>query len=138
MKVTLRDVQASVASWTVRLKKLLDPPLTADAQPLEIREWILDAIEQRAVPAGAGQRVLAHNQISVTVLAPTQSDRLTLQAVLADLQDATVSRLREVRCQAEREVPRHCHASNFPLSEKLREMLAKESFPALLQTLRDI
>jgi len=99
MKVTLRDVHTSVTSWAGRLKKWLDPPLTADAQPLEIREWILDAIEQRAVPAGAGQRVLAHNQISVTVLAPTPNDRLTLQAVLADLQDATVSRLREVRCQ---------------------------------------
>jgi FHA domain len=95
----LRDVQTSFASWVVRLKKVLDPPLAADAQPLEIREGIVDAIEQRAVPAGRGQRVLAHNQISVTVLAPTHDDRLTLQAVLADLQDAVVNRLREIRCQ---------------------------------------
>ena len=99
VKITLRDVQTSFESWVVRLKQLLDPPLTADAQPLEIREGIVDAIEQRAVPAGGGQRVLAHNQISVTVLAPTHDDRLTLQAVLADLQDAVVSRLREIRCQ---------------------------------------
>ena len=99
MKITLRDVQTSFESWVVRLKKWLDPPLTADAQPLEIREGIVDAIELRAVPAGGGQRVLAHNQISVTVLAPTHDDRLTLQAVLADLQDAVVSRLREIRCQ---------------------------------------
>jgi hypothetical protein len=99
MKVTLRDVQTSVESWVVRLKKLFDPPLTAGAQPLEIRESIVEAIEQRAVPAGGGQRVLAHNQIAVTVLAPTPDDRLTLQAVLADLQDAVVTRLREIRCQ---------------------------------------
>ena len=99
MKITLHDVQTSFESWLVRLKKLLDPPLAADAQPLEIREAIVDAIEQRAVPAGGGQRVLAHNHISVTVLAPTQHNRLTLQAVLADLQDAAVSRLREIRCQ---------------------------------------
>lgn len=99
MKITLRDVQTSFGSWVVRLTKLLDPPLTADAQPLEIREGIVDAIEQRAVPSGGGQHVLAHNQISVTVLAPTHDDRLTLQAVLADLQDAVVSRLREIRCQ---------------------------------------
>jgi hypothetical protein len=99
MKIALRDVHTSFASWFVRLKRLLDPPLTADAQPLEIREGIVDAIEQRTVPAGGGQRVLAHNQIAVTVLAPTQDDRLTLQAVLADLQDAVVSRLGEIRCQ---------------------------------------
>jgi hypothetical protein len=99
VKITLRGVQTSFESWVVRLKQALDPPLTADAQPLEIREGILDAIEQRAVPSGGGQRVLAHNQISVTVLAPTHDDRLTLQAVLADLQAAVVSRLREIRCQ---------------------------------------
>jgi hypothetical protein len=99
VKITLRDVQTSLASWVVRLKKWLDPPLTADAQPLEIREAILDAIEQRALPAGGGQRVLAHNQISVTVLAPTQDDRLSLQAVLADLQESVVNRLGEIRCQ---------------------------------------
>lgn len=99
MKITLGDVQSSVASGIVRLKRWLDPPLTADAQPLEIRESIVDAIEQRAVPAGGGQRVLAHNQISVTVLVSTQDERLTMRAVLADLQDAVVSRLREIRCQ---------------------------------------
>ncbi len=99
MKITLRDVQTSFESWVVRVKKLIDPPLAADAQPLEIREAIVDAIEQGAVPAGGGQRVLAHNHISVTVLAPTQNDRLTLQAVLADLQDGVVSRLLEIRCQ---------------------------------------
>jgi hypothetical protein len=99
MKITLRDVQTSFGSWLVRVKQALDPPLTADAQPLEIREAIVDAIEQRAVPSGGGQRVLAHNQISVTLLAPTHDDRLALQAVLADLQEAVVSRLREIRCQ---------------------------------------
>jgi pSer/pThr/pTyr-binding forkhead associated (FHA) protein len=99
MKITLRDVQTSFESWLVRLRQVLDPPLTADAQPLEIREGIVDAIEQRAVPSGGGQRVLAHNQISVTVLAPTHDDRLALQAVLGDLQNAVVSRLREIRCQ---------------------------------------
>lgn len=99
MKITLRDVQTSFDSWAVRLKQLLDPPLTADAPPLEIREGIVGAIEQRAVPCGGGQRVLAHNRISVTVLAPTHDDRLALQAVLRDLQDAVLSRLREIRCQ---------------------------------------
>ena len=99
VKITLREIQTSFESWALRLKELLDPPLAADAQPLEIREAIVDAIEQRAVPAGEGRRVLAHNQIAVTILAATQDDRVTLQAVLADLQEAVVTRLREIRCQ---------------------------------------
>ena len=99
MNITVRQVQTSFGTWLGRLKEWLDPPLTADAQPLEIREAIVDAIEQRAVPAGDGQRVLAHNQIAVTLLAPTHDDRLTLQAVLGDLQEAVATRLREIRCQ---------------------------------------
>jgi hypothetical protein len=99
VKITFRDVRTSFESWLASVRKLLDPPLAADAEPLEIREGIVDAIEQRAVPSGGGQRVLAHNHVSVTVLAPTHDDRLTLQAVLADLEDEVVSRLREIRCQ---------------------------------------
>jgi hypothetical protein len=97
--MTLRDVQTSLGTWMGRLRQALDPPLSADAQPLEIREAILDAIEQRVVPAGGGQRLLTHNQIAVTVLVPSPEDRLALGAVLADLADAVASRLREVRCQ---------------------------------------
>lgn len=99
MKLAFRDVQTTVAGWVVRLQRALDPPLAADAQPLEIRQAIVEAIEQRALPSGGGQRVLAHNQVSVTVLAPSPDDRLALQAVLADLSEAVVNRLREIRCQ---------------------------------------
>jgi hypothetical protein len=99
MKIKFRDVQTSLGSWVGRVKQLIDPPLSADAQPLEIKEAIIDAIEQRAVPAGEGNRVLPHNQIAVTVLAPTADDRLALQAVLANLQETLVNRLAEVRCE---------------------------------------
>lgn len=99
MKQALRDVQTTVVSWVGRLQRAIDPPLSADAQPLEIRQAIVEAIEQRALPSGGGQRVLAHNQVSVTVLAPTPDHRLALQAVLADLQPAVEARLREIRCQ---------------------------------------
>lgn len=97
--MTLRDVQTSFAAWTGRVKQWLDPPLTEGAEPLEIRQAVLDAIERHAIAAGSGQRVLAHNRIAVTVLAPTPDDRLALQAVLADLQSAAAARLREIRCQ---------------------------------------
>jgi hypothetical protein len=99
VKMKLRDVQTSLGTWMGRLKQALDPPLTADAPPLEVREAILDAVEQRIVPAGGGQRVLAHNQIAVTVLVPSPDDRLALGAVLGNLSEAVVNRLREVRCQ---------------------------------------
>jgi hypothetical protein len=82
-----------------RVQRALDPPLGHDAQPLEIRETIIEAIAARALPSGRGQRVLAHNTCAVTVLAPTPDDRSALQAVLADLSTAVLHRLREIRCQ---------------------------------------
>ena len=99
MKLAFRDVQARVSSWVGRVQRALDPPLGPDAQPLEIRETVIEAIAARALPAGGGQRVLAHNTFSVNVLAPTPDDRLALQAVLADLSTAVLGRLREIRCQ---------------------------------------
>jgi hypothetical protein len=97
--MAFREVQTAVASWVDRLQRAIDPPLAADAKPLEIRERILDAVAERALPSGSGQRVLAHNTIAVSVLAPTPDERLALQAVLADLPAAIAERLREIRCQ---------------------------------------
>jgi FHA domain len=138
VKITLHQVQTSFESWLGRLKQWLDPPLTADAQPLEIREAIVDAIEQRALPAGGGLRVLAHNQIAVTVLAPTPDDRHALQAVLANLQEAVATRLREIRCQIPNGFTVAVHYTRRPrpgwTSEQrlLVEYAARESATALV------
>jgi hypothetical protein len=99
VKLAFRDVQTKVTSWMGRVQRALDPPLGPDAQPLEIREAIIEAIVARSLPAGGGRRVLAHNSYSVSVLAPTPDDRTALQAVLAGLEAAVLARLREIRCQ---------------------------------------
>lgn len=94
----LDGVQHTVRSAVTRLKRWLDPPLDADARPLEIREGILDRLETRVEPAGGGRRILPHNHVSVTVLATSRDARENLQVVLAGLEAAARARLAETRC----------------------------------------
>jgi hypothetical protein len=89
---------AMARSAAARLRGWFDPPLDADARPLEIRSAILDRIEQRLEPTEAGRRVLPGNRILVSLLAGDRSARALLDATLTDL-DATIqARLRELRC----------------------------------------
>jgi hypothetical protein len=81
-----------------RVQLWFDPPLDHEAAPLEIREAIIDAIEQRVESAGAGRRVLPYNQITVTMLAADKASRARLQAALVDLQESIAARLTELRC----------------------------------------
>ena len=99
MKNLLRQAEQTVRTGVLRLKTWFDPPLAADARPLEIREAIIDDVEQHAEPVGQGRRVLPHNHVSVSVLAGERDDRVRLQAALEDLRDAICARLTEIRCQ---------------------------------------
>jgi hypothetical protein len=81
-----------------RLKTWFDPPLDADATPLEIREAVIDDVERHAAAAAAGRRVLPHNHVTVAVLAAGRDDRAALEAALADVSEAIRARLREIRC----------------------------------------
>jgi hypothetical protein len=98
MKEHLTRAEDLVRGAVDRLRTWFDPPLEADARPLEIREGIIEDIEQRAEPAGGGRRVLPYNHVTVTVLTPSRHDRIRLQATLIDLEDAVRTRLRELRC----------------------------------------
>lgn len=82
-----------------RVRAWFNPPLGADARPLEVREAILDRIEARVEPAGDGRRVLPFDRISVAVVAPDRETRTALEAALGDLEQAGVSRLAEIKCQ---------------------------------------
>jgi hypothetical protein len=81
-----------------RVQELFDPPLDGEAAPLEVREAIIEEIEQRAEPAGAGRRVLPYNRLTVSLLAADKPSRARLQAALAGLQESIVARLTEIRC----------------------------------------
>jgi hypothetical protein len=81
-----------------RVQQWFDPPLDREAAPLEVREAIIEDIEQHAESAGAGRRVLPYNRVIVTMLAPDKPSRARLQAALTGLQESVVARLTELRC----------------------------------------
>jgi len=81
------------------VRRVVDPPLTADARPLDIKRAIVEAVEQRVEPAGGGRRVLPGDRVQVTVLAESAEQRRAVAAVLVDVEDAIRSRLLELQCQ---------------------------------------
>ena len=91
-------VDGALRSAVQRVQVWFDPPLDGEAKPLEIREAIIEDIEQRVESAGAGRRVLPYNRVTVTVLAADKPSRARLQAALAGLQESVAARLSEIRC----------------------------------------
>jgi pSer/pThr/pTyr-binding forkhead associated (FHA) protein len=91
-------VDGAMRSAVHRVQTWFDPPLDGAARPLEIREAIIENIEQRVEPAGGGRRVLPYNHVTITVLAADKPARARLQAALAGLQQSVVERLTEIRC----------------------------------------
>jgi hypothetical protein len=85
-------------SAAARLRAWFEPPLEDDARPLEIRNAVLDRVEQLAEPAAAGRRVLPRNRMVVTLLAQDENARDLLRVALTDLEDAIGARLAELRC----------------------------------------
>ncbi len=91
-------VDGALRAAVQRVQLWFDPPLDREAAPLEVREAIIEDIEQRVESAGAGRRVLPYNRITVTMLAADKPSRARLQAALAGLQESIVARLTEIRC----------------------------------------
>lgn len=91
-------VDAAVRATVERVHQWFEPPLDREAAPIEIREAIVEDIEQRVESAGADRRVLPYNRITVTILAPDKPSRLRLQAALAGVQESVTARLAEIRC----------------------------------------
>jgi hypothetical protein len=85
------------------VRRAVDPPLDADARPIDVKRAIVEAVEQQAEPAGGGRRVLAGDSVQVKVLAEDADARRGLEAVLADVREAIVGRLTELRCEVSRQ-----------------------------------
>jgi len=81
------------------VKTILDGSLSPDAQPLEIRRAVVDAIEGKVEPVGAGRRVLPYSRLLVRLLAPETVEKAALAAAFADLDAKVRERLSEVRCE---------------------------------------
>jgi hypothetical protein len=94
----IKRVEDAVRGAAETTRTWFDPPLTSEAEPLEIREAIVDDVEQRVEPIDSGRRVLPFNRVSVVVLAPQKADRARLEAALGGLRDAIRARLGELQC----------------------------------------
>ena len=98
MNEILTRVDGALRAAVLRVQQWFDPPLDHEAAPLEIREAVIDDVEQHVESAGAGRRVLPYNRITATVLAPDKPARARLQAALSGLQESIAGRLTELRC----------------------------------------
>lgn len=98
MNELLTRVDGALRAAVQRVQLWFDPPLDREAAPLEVREAIVEDVEQRVESVGAGRRVLPYNRITVTLLAADKPSRARLQAALAGLQESIVARLTEIRC----------------------------------------
>lgn len=97
MTISLDAWSLSARRTLTRIRSWFEPPLDADAQPLEIRDAIVERIEQAVEPDG-GRRVLRHNHVTVTVLAAGKDERAGLRTVLQSLDRRVRARLAEIRC----------------------------------------
>lgn len=98
MNEILTRMDGALRAAVLRVQQWFDPPLDHQAAPLEIREAIIDDVEQHVEPAGAGRRVLPYNRITATILASDKPARTRLQAALSGLQESVAARLTELRC----------------------------------------
>jgi hypothetical protein len=85
------------AGAIARVQTWFDPPLGADARPLELRKAIIDDAALRVEPAGGGQRVFPFTHLSVTVLAESAERRAALEGALLGLEEAIEGRVIELR-----------------------------------------
>ena len=91
-----RELSRTVAG---RIRRAVDPPLPSDATPLELRHFIVEAIESRVQPAGGGRRLMPDTLAEVRIVAPDAAAQRLLKAALDDVHTAVLARLKELRCE---------------------------------------
>ena len=82
-----------------RLRRAVDPPLASDAAPLEIRHFIIEAIESRVQPSGGGRRKLPDALVDVKIVAADPAAQRALRTALDDVQSGVLERLKELNCE---------------------------------------
>jgi pSer/pThr/pTyr-binding forkhead associated (FHA) protein len=80
------------------VKQLIAGPLGPDANPLELRAAVLDALEKKVAPMGRGRRMFPYDHIDVQVLTLATADRPALELAFADFDARLRERLQELRC----------------------------------------
>ena len=98
MKEKLRQLSGVIKGAAETTKTWFDPPLTSDAEPLEIREAIIEDVALHVEPVDGGRRMLPFNRVSVVVLAPNKMEKARLEGALGGLRDGVRKRLAEIQC----------------------------------------
>ena len=103
----MNDYLRRTADWmtttVARARAIVDPPLDADARPIEVRAHLLDDIAAMAEPSGSGRRVFPYAEVLATIVAENDGRQAALDTALADIEADVRRRLDELRC--ERRVP---------------------------------
>lgn len=99
MKELIDRARQLSRTLAVGIRRTVDPPLDAEATPLDLGLAVLEAIERRVQPAGKGRRVLPDHAVRVRVLAADAAEERALRTVLDSVREAAIARLRELRCE---------------------------------------
>jgi hypothetical protein len=91
----LSDIKHSVGA----VKRLLDPTLPANPQPLDLRVAVMDDIEQQVVAVGIGERAFPYEQVVVRILARGEHAEAPLERAFADLEARIRQRFSEIKCE---------------------------------------
>jgi len=95
VRVRLDDLKDHIHA----VRTFLDPPLGPDAQPLDIRAAVVDAVESRIAVLDVGRVVFPYNHIVVRLIAGPGRDNGLLDIAFAELERKVRERLRERRCE---------------------------------------
>lgn len=98
MKDFLENSRQLARTLADKVGRAINPPLSADAKPLDLQHAIIEAIEARTQPVGGGRRQLPDTYVKVKVMARDAGDERAVQTVLAGVRDRAVARLREMQC----------------------------------------
>lgn len=99
MKDFLDQGRQLLQSVAAKVGKAINPPLTADATPLDLQHAVVEAIEARTQPIGGGRREMPDKFVKVRVLAKDAADERALELVMGGVRDKAVTRLRELNCE---------------------------------------
>lgn len=102
MKELVQKARALGGTVADAVRNAIDPPLTEEARPLDIKRAIVELVERQIEPAGSGRRILPADAVQVQVLAEDAGRRRALEAVLVNVDEAITRRMLELRCTVPR------------------------------------
>jgi FHA domain len=99
------------------VRTFLDPPLGSDAQPLDIRAAVVDAIDSRVAVLDVGRTVFPCNRILVQLITGPGREKAALAMAFSELERKVRERLRQRRCEVPHALQITVSITDEPASE---------------------